>query len=108
MLLMGAGAGSVEALERQSAGPKRGKPDCLGRHPVQSFASGAAQTTIMPSEANVILTWPANAMSFILQSTTNLVSPVWITDSQAPVIFNGQNTVTNPVAGTRQFYRLSQ
>jgi uncharacterized repeat protein (TIGR03803 family) len=66
------------------------------------------QLTIIPSGANVILTWPANAAGFILQSTTNLVSPaVWITNSPAPVVVNGQNAVTNPVSGTQKFYRLS-
>jgi hypothetical protein len=66
------------------------------------------QLTIIPSGANVILTWPANAAGFTLQSTTNLVSPaVWITNSPAPVVVNGQNAVTNPISGTQKFYRLS-
>jgi hypothetical protein len=44
-----------------------------------------------------------------LQSTTNLVTPVvWNTNSPAPTVVNGQNTVTNPVSGTQSFYRLSQ
>jgi len=65
--------------------------------------------TIIRSGANVILTWPINAAGFTLQSTTNLVSPaVWSTVSPAPVIVNGQNAVTNPVSGTKKFYRLSQ
>ena len=69
----------------------------------------APQLTIIPSGANVILTWPANAAGFTLQSTTNLVSPaVWITNSPAPVVVNGQNAVTNPISGTQKFYRLSQ
>jgi hypothetical protein len=38
---------------------------------------------------------------FTLQSTTNLAAPVWIAVS-------GQNTVTNPIAGTQMFYWLSQ
>jgi uncharacterized repeat protein (TIGR03803 family) len=67
------------------------------------------QLTIIPSGANVILTWPTDAAGFTLQSTTNLVSPaVWITNSPPPVIVNGQNAVTNPISGTQKFYRLSQ
>ena len=67
------------------------------------------QLTIIPSGADVILTWPTNAAEFTLQSTTNLVSPaVWTTVSPAPVVVNGQNAVTNPISGTQQFYRLSQ
>jgi len=64
--------------------------------------------TIIRSGANVILTWPTDAAGFTLQSTTNLVSPaVWITNSPAPVVVNGQNAVTNPISGTQKFYRLS-
>jgi hypothetical protein len=65
--------------------------------------------TIIRHGANVILTWPTNATGFTLQSTTNLVSsPVWATVSPAPVVVNGQFTVTNAISGTQQFYRLSQ
>jgi hypothetical protein len=64
------------------------------------------QLAIIRSEANVILTWPTNAAGFILQSTTNLVSPVWNTNFPAPVVVNGQNTVTNPTSGTQKFFRL--
>ncbi len=65
--------------------------------------------TIISSGANVVLTWPTDAAGFTLQSTTNLVSPVvWSTVSPAPVVVNGQNAVTNPVSGTKKFYRLSQ
>jgi uncharacterized repeat protein (TIGR03803 family) len=58
------------------------------------------QLTITLSGTNVILTWAA--AGYTLQSTTNLAPPaVW-----DPV--SGQNAVTNPISGTRKFYRLSQ
>jgi uncharacterized repeat protein (TIGR03803 family) len=66
------------------------------------------QLAITPSGANVILTWPTTATGFTLQSTTNLISPVWVTNLSAPLIVNGQNTVTNPSSGTPRFFRLSQ
>jgi hypothetical protein len=56
----------------------------------------------------VTLTWPTNLTGFTVQSTTNLVSPAWTTNLPAPVVVNGQNTVTNAISGTQQFYRLSQ
>jgi uncharacterized repeat protein (TIGR03803 family) len=66
------------------------------------------QLTLIPSAANLILTWPTNATGFTLQSTTNLGSlAVWTTNSPAPVVVNGQNTVTNPILGTQQFFRLT-
>jgi uncharacterized repeat protein (TIGR03803 family) len=67
------------------------------------------QLTIIPSGANVILTWPTNAAGFALQSTTNLVSPVvWSPVSPGPVVVNGQYAVTNSTSGTNKFYQLSQ
>ncbi|HEY5042967.1 MAG TPA: hypothetical protein VIK53_13300, partial [Verrucomicrobiae bacterium] len=69
----------------------------------------APTLTIVPSGANVILTWPTNAAGFTLQSTTNLVAPaVWSIVSPGPVIVNGQFAVTNAITGTQQFYQLSQ
>src|SRR6266478_7676582 len=67
------------------------------------------QLTVIPSGANIILTWPANAAGFTFQSTTNLASPALLTAvSPAPVVINEQNAVTHLVSGTRQFSRLSQ
>jgi uncharacterized repeat protein (TIGR03803 family) len=70
---------------------------------------GPPQLTIVPSAANVTLKWPINPVGFILQSTTNLASPVvWATNFAAPVVINGQNTVTNPISGSQMFFRLAQ
>lgn len=62
--------------------------------------------TMIPVGANVILTWPTNLTGVTLQSTTNFAD--WTPVSPGPVVVNGQNTVTNPMSGTPQFYRLSQ
>jgi hypothetical protein len=71
--------------------------------------SSPAQLTITPSGAHLVLTWPTNAFGFTLQSTTSLVPPaVWSTNSPAPVVIAGQNTVTNPITGAQKFYRLVQ
>jgi uncharacterized repeat protein (TIGR03803 family) len=77
------------------------------------FSISFPQLTINPSGANIILSWPIkhgglDYTGFTLQSTTNLVSPVWTTNLPAPVVANQQNTVTNPMSGTQQFFRLSQ
>jgi uncharacterized repeat protein (TIGR03803 family) len=72
------------------------------------------QLTITPAGPNVVLSWPTNVAGFdytgyTLKSTTNLASPVlWVTNLPAPVVVNGQVTVTNPIAGAQQFYRLIQ
>jgi uncharacterized repeat protein (TIGR03803 family) len=80
-----------------------------GQGTVFSLSLGAPQLTITESGTNIILTWPANATGFTLQSVTNLISPVvWGAVSPAPTVVNGQFAVTNPVCGTQMFYRLSQ
>jgi hypothetical protein len=61
---------------------------------------------IAPAGTNVLLKWPASPGGFDLQTTTNLVSPVWITNSSVPVVVNGQNTVTNPTTDPQTFFRL--
>ena len=72
------------------------------------------QLTVTPSGTSVIMSWPTNVAGFdysgyTLQATTNLVSPVvWATNSPAPVVVAGQNTVTNPITGAQKFYRLVQ
>ena len=66
------------------------------------------QLTINRSGAEVILTWTNPAPGFTLQSTTNLPPTVWSNVSPAAIVVNGQNTVTNPISGAQQFYRLSQ
>jgi uncharacterized repeat protein (TIGR03803 family) len=69
---------------------------------------GPPQLTILRFEPNIILTWPTNPTGYAVQSTTNLNSPVWTTNLPAPVVVNGQNTVTVPISGKQQFLRLSQ
>jgi uncharacterized repeat protein (TIGR03803 family) len=81
---------------------------------VFSITLPAPQLNITTSGTNIILTWPTNYAGFsdagyTLLSTTNLASPaVWATNSPAPVVANGQFTVTNPITGTQQFFQLSQ
>jgi len=69
---------------------------------VTPAGSGAAAPML------TILRWPATNGVFTLQSTTNLVAPlVWARVSLAPVVVNGQNTVTNLISGAQQFFRLA-
>jgi uncharacterized repeat protein (TIGR03803 family) len=64
--------------------------------------------TIIRSGTNTVFAWPTNATGFLLQFTTNLgSSAIWATNFPAPVLVNGQFTVTHPITGTKQFFRLS-
>lgn len=71
-------------------------------------ASVAPHLAFSASQKNLVFTWPTNATRVFLQSTTNLAAPVWTTVSLPPRVVSGQNTVTNPLSGTQQFFRLSQ
>ena len=62
---------------------------------------------VIASGNNVVLTWPTNVTGFSLKSATNLAGAAWNVVFTAPVVVNGLNTVTNPVAGGQLFFRLS-
>jgi uncharacterized repeat protein (TIGR03803 family) len=71
------------------------------------------QLTISASGPNLVLSWPTNYAGFdytgyALQSAASLASPVWNTNLSAPVVVKGLNTVTKPVSGVQEFFRLSQ
>lgn len=66
------------------------------------------ELSITLSGTNVVLTWTNTATGYTLQSTTNLSPANWTPVSAAPVVINGQNTVTNPASGAQMFYQLSQ
>jgi uncharacterized repeat protein (TIGR03803 family) len=61
------------------------------------------------SGSKIILSWPTNFAGLTLKSTTNLASSSgWSTVLPAPVIVNGQNTVTNTMASGCLFYQLTR
>ena len=83
-------------------------PLSIGHSALFYAPSSRPQLSINLSRTNVILTWPTNVGGVALLSTTNVFPTAWITNSTVPVIVNGQNTVTNPISGGQQFFRLSQ
>jgi hypothetical protein len=59
------------------------------------------------SGSSFVLSWPASAQNFSLQSTTNLTDAnSWTTVANVPVLLNQQNVVTNGISDRRRFYRL--
>jgi hypothetical protein len=55
----------------------------------------------------MILSWPVNATGFTLQSTPNLTPPVtWLDVTNPPMVLGGLFTVTSPISGPAQFFRL--
>ena len=78
--------------------------------------SGIRLYSIMPpllqaqmSGNNFVLSWPLSAADYILQTSTNLTDTnSWTTVTNVPAIVNLQNTITNPISGGAQFYRLKK
>jgi uncharacterized repeat protein (TIGR03803 family) len=71
------------------------------------------QLSIVQVGTYTILNWPTNYAGFdytgySLQSTTNLVSPVWIPVAVSPSVIDGEKVVTNTISGAQQFFRLTQ
>jgi hypothetical protein len=55
----------------------------------------------------VTITWPTNAVGFILQQSGFLAgAPVWSPSTNTPVIVGDQNTVTIQADGAMQYFRL--
>ena len=99
---------------------------CLpqARYDLQVFKSGGATITtnetyaltfeffsmslnVAKSGTNVVLKWPVYPAGFILESTTNLISPIlWSTNNPAPAVTDSQNCVTLGATNGRQFFRL--
>jgi hypothetical protein len=68
---------------------------------VNTAGSGTAASSI-------VIAWPTNNSGLTLQSASNLIAPtVWASVSIAPVVINGQYTVTNNISGGQQFFRLA-
>ena len=89
----------------QSSGPN----DTADNFEISSMTIAGLTLNIQLAGANAILSWTTNVPGFYLASSTNLgPSAVWSTNLPSPVVVNGQNVVTNPIANSQQFFRLQQ
>lgn len=76
---------------------------------IQFYSAALPSLQVQGGNTNLVLSWPFSAQNFNLQSTSNLFDPTsWVTLSNAPAIVNLQNTITNSINGSSQFYRLKQ
>ena len=58
---------------------------------------------------SLILSWPINAPGFTLQWATNLgPGAIWTPILTAPLLQNGQHTISLPISNTNLFFRLQQ
>jgi hypothetical protein len=57
---------------------------------------------------NVILIWPASETNYNLETASSLLANNWAPVTNARVIVNSQNTVTNMISQPSQYYRLKK
>lgn len=82
-------------------------PDMAGKITVTSVVVPQPKISSSQSGANVILSWPANAVGYNLQQNVTLNPSNW-TNHVGTVITSGANkTVTLTTPSGRMFYRLS-
>jgi hypothetical protein len=60
------------------------------------------------SGGNVILRWPGSATNYSLEAASNLIANNWTPVTNASVIINSQNTVTNLITQPSEYYRLKK
>jgi hypothetical protein len=91
-------------------GPSPGPEDPADNFEISSMTIAGMMLNIQLVGTNTVLSWPTNVLGLNLASSLNLgAAAAWSTNSlPSPVVINSQNVVTNPVAGTQQFYRLQQ
>jgi uncharacterized delta-60 repeat protein/uncharacterized repeat protein (TIGR01451 family) len=70
----------------------------------------ALQMNITISGTNLVVSWPADSAGFVLQRASSLTPPIVWTDvsSPAPQIVGDRKTVTLPLGGGNEFFRLRQ
>jgi hypothetical protein len=70
--------------------------------------SAFPQLNLTRSGTNVLLSWPSNNLSLIVQATSNLGSTViWQTATNPITLANGTNTLTRPATKPKEFFRLA-
>jgi hypothetical protein len=113
----GTSTGSVYSVSGTIGQPNAGGPMTGGNYSLTGgfwslFAvqtPGAPTLFITRSGNNVVISWSANAVGFVLEHKTSLAAQTgWSAVSPAPVTIGGFQYVTNAVAPGNNFYRLRQ
>ncbi|MGA9451464.1 MAG: hypothetical protein WBW41_09005 [Verrucomicrobiia bacterium] len=85
-----------------------------GEFYISSMTIAGPTLNIQLAGTNTVLTWLnvsdyLSSYNMALESSTNLgPAAVWNSVPTSPAVVNGQNVVTNPIAGTQQYFRLQE
>ena len=60
------------------------------------------------SGTNLLVTWPAPASTYVLESAESLNPPVWSPVGITPILSGSVMIVTNPASASQKYFRLSR
>lgn len=86
--------------------PSRGAEDVLVTRFNQFTGGGVPQVGFQPVAGRLRMRWPLAASSYILQSTTNLLNPVWVDEPNALTLSGSDLETEVPVGNQVRFFRL--
>lgn len=61
---------------------------------------------IAQTNSQITLSWPIYPAGFVLESATNLNSPIWNANNSTPVVINNRNVLVVNATNAGQFFRL--
>jgi len=80
----------------------------LDRILVSPAVGTAPKLSVSLSGKNALLSWPASAAGFVLESSATLSPANWSSVATAPAVAGGQNSVTVDASSGTRFYRLKK
>lgn len=96
------GTSSVGGAKLASGGAE----DVLVARFNQFTGGGVPQVGFQPVGGQLRMRWPLAASGYILQSTTNLLNPVWVDEPNALNLNGAEFEADVPVGNTLRFFRL--
>jgi len=72
-----------------------------------AFEFFSQSLNVTQSGTDVVLNWPVYPDGFVVEATTNLISPaIWSTNNPVPFVMNNQNVILLNATNANQFFRL--
>ena len=73
---------------------------------IRFFTLQPPQLSLQISAGNTVLSWPATAGGYVVESALSLTAPVWETATNPPVIYADSYILTNSWNDQTRFFRL--
>jgi hypothetical protein len=82
-----------------------GNSDMLSLGPTFQFQV-LRQLCLCVTNATLILSWPTQSVSYAIQQSADITTPIWVTLTNAPVVAGSNNEIAIPEPGGTRFFRL--